>query len=145
MKKSLILILLLIAFTGCRERFEGFDFQSHSEKLVIEAVLTDHTELGYIRVSYTEPVNGNEIRDFIPEEDATILVSDDQGNEFSFFSEGNGRYANPTFSPVFGRQYRMQVQVGDNRYESDWQALPSSQPPAIAVESRPDTAQINHH
>ena len=37
MKKSLILILLLIAFTGCRERFEGFDFQSHSEKLVIEA------------------------------------------------------------------------------------------------------------
>ncbi len=142
MKKSLILILLLIAFTGCRERFEGFDFQSHSEKLVIEAVLTDHTELGYIRVSYTEPVNGNEIRDFIPEEGATILVSDDQGNEFSFFSEGNGLYANPTFSPVFGRQYRMQVQVGDNRYESDWQALPSAQPPAIDVQYRPDTAQI---
>lgn len=136
------IIALLILALGCRDRFEGFDFQSHNAKLVIEAIVTDNDELGYVRITYTEPVEGNEIRDYVTEDAASVVIADDQGNEFTFFSQGEGLYANSNFSPAYGTNYRMMVQVGPNRYESDWQALPSASQPAIEVQYRPDTTQV---
>ena len=136
------IIAFLFLALGCRERFEDFDFKTHTEKLVIEAILTDDSELGYIRVSYTEPVNGNEIRDISPEDAASVKVADDQGNEWTFFSEGAGLYANRNFTPDYGTRYRMQVQVGGNQYESDWQQLLYPEAPPQDVQFRPDTVQV---
>ena len=82
------IIALLLLVLGCRERFEDFDFKTHTEKLVIEAILTDDSELGYIRVSYTEPVNGNEIRD-VSYEDAAAVRASERGQGCGNFVEGS--------------------------------------------------------
>ena len=136
------IIAILILALGCRDRFDGFDFQNTDTKLVIEAIVTDNDQLGYVRISYTEPINGNETRDYVVEDAASVVVTDDQGTEYTFYNQGEGLYANRTFSPDYGRQYRMIVQVGANRYESDWQALPSATPPSMDVQYRPDTTQV---
>lgn len=141
-KKSHIALCLLLLTFGCREPFEGFDFQRNVAKLVIEAILTDTGDLGYVRISHTEPVNGDAIRDFVSEDNASVTVEDDQGTEYVFYSQGEGLYANGTFSAEYGRSYRLTIQVGENSYQSDWQSLAVSTPTPLQVSYSPDTVQV---
>ena len=131
----------LLLILGCRERFEGFDLEVHNEKLVIEAIMTDHQDFGYVRISYTEPVSREGIRDFVGEDNATVLLTNDQGSETVLYATGNGLYSNANFKPQFGTKYQMTVRVGENEYQSAWEQLPLAASQPSSIEYRPDTIE----
>jgi len=141
MKKSGIIAFVFLALLGCREPFEGYDFQSLDTKLVIEAILTDNQELGYVLISYTAPIDGQESTDNVPEDGASVILTDDQGNDYVFYNQGSGKYANTGFAANYGTEYRMEVQVGGNHFESDWQQLPVASTSPMDIIYRPDTIQ----
>lgn len=110
--------------------------------MVIEAIVTDTGEFGYVRLSYSAPVQGEENPDYQYENGAQVLVIDDLGDEFVFSPVDSGFYVNNTFRPAFDRSYRLEVQVNQNRFVSDWEKLAFDQVDAPEVSYRPETKQV---
>lgn len=142
MKNNTAIAFVFLAVLGCREPFEGFDFVGSGTKLVVEAIVTDSGEHGYVRLSYSEPINGGEVQEYRFENQASVLVVDDQGVEYPFSALDSGRYVNNAFRPIFGHAYRLEVSVGENRFESGWERLPFEQAEELDLSFRPDTRQV---
>ncbi|GAB5527058.1 MAG: hypothetical protein Roseis2KO_49300 [Roseivirga sp.] len=133
---------MLSLIWGCREPYDIGAVDSIGQKLVIDAVVTDTGENGYIRLSYTGPVALGEGVTYEYENEAIVTVSDHLDNEFVFVAKGDGEYINPAFRPEFGKQYRLSVRVGDSFFQSGFESLPLEQAGEVRPSYRPDTVQV---
>lgn len=143
MRSQLIISLLwLLLILGCREPYDIGGVEAGARKLVIDAIVTDSGKNGYVRVSYTSPfVYGRGVR-YEEEDEAIVLVTDNDGNEFLFGSKGEGVYESSTFSAEAGKQYQLSVRVGESYFQSGWESLPLAEAAALATEFRPDTLEV---
>lgn len=141
-RQLIISLLMLVLIFGCRESYEIDAFDTSARKLVIDAVVTDTGENGYVRISYTAPLVPGEGVEYEGENNATVIVSDDEGNDVVFTSKGEGEYINPSFKPEFGKQYQLSVRVGNNSFRSGFESLPLEQAGAPNPSFRPDTVQV---
>lgn len=133
--------MLLIIF-GCREPFDIGTIDAGTTKLVIDAVVTDTGENGYIKVSYSSPLVPGQGVVYESEDQAIVSITDNTGNEFVFAGKGEGEYANPSFRAEFGKQYQLKVRVGEGLYQSGWESLELEQGVAPVPVFRPDTIDI---
>ena len=141
-KLSYIGMVMITLAMGCREPFAGFDYVGNGSKMVVEAIVTDTGAFSYVRLSYSEPIQGGEEPDYRYEDHARVLIIDDLGAEYVFDNTDSGFYANPGFRPGFDRSYRLAIQLGENEFMSDWQRLEFDQVDPMVLSYRPDTRQV---
>ncbi|MCE7990585.1 MAG: DUF4249 domain-containing protein [Roseivirga sp.] len=133
---------MLFLVLGCREAFDLGGIEANSRKLVIDAVVTDTGENGYVRVSYTSPLVPDQGVVYEDENNAIVTISDRDGNDFVFTGKGEGEYINSSFKAEFGKEYQLSVRVGDGLFQSDWARLSVDQGVAPRPSFRADTVEV---
>lgn len=120
MKNLIILISIATISISCQETIV-LDLKDYKERIVIEGQVTNHAGYQYVRVTRTAEFY---YEGFTPRvSNATVLVSDDLGNEFSFnHNPGNqedsvGYYLpDELFIGDVGRTYTLSVKVDEQVY-----------------------------
>jgi hypothetical protein len=141
MNRFILHIILLFAFYGCIEPFE-FETRDAEGILVVQATITDelkkHTivlsraaNLENVNIAVRDSLNVTEtfvptINERVnPELSATVILIDNQGNEFLFEDAGKGLYeSSEAFALGENKAYSLQILTTNNEtYESDFESL----------------------
>ncbi len=139
--KRVLILMVVFCYLSCVEPFE-FEGRSSENVLVVEATLTDEFVVQTViltRTSVIEKTNEEEGRGyspntpFIPKEDkianveknATVMMLDDLGVEFSFSELEDGMYvSNVPFGAQEGRTYQLKIITDENEiFESDFMGI----------------------
>ncbi len=109
---------------SCVEEFE-FGTQNFEDILVIESTITNELKAQEVFLSRTFRLENNEP---VPEQNATVTVTDDQQTTYSFVETSPGRYvSSTTFAATAGRSYQLQITTADGRsYASRSATLPQT-------------------
>lgn len=116
MKKYLIISFIILGIGSCIEPYE-FKIRGTEKVLVVDATITNVPETNYVRLEYSYGLDG---AGFELATGANVLVTDDQGNSFSFNEVAPGTYLpNTGFAGVIGRNYQLNIVTADgNQYQS---------------------------
>lgn len=120
-------LISLTMLTSCEETVR-LDLDQYADKVVIEGLVTNDADYQFIKVTRTadfyEPGHTPRITD------ATVTVTDDLGNEFTFIHNPNesedslGIYVPQTpFTGEIGRTYKLRVETDGEVYEAQDQLL----------------------
>jgi hypothetical protein len=120
-RKSIIfgcVIILLLSIYRCVDPFIP-SLGTYKPMLVVEALLTDRSEPGYVKLSYSFQ---NKDSVLYRVNDATVYITDDLGTQTNLSHSADGIYK--TDSSVFraetGRTYQLHILTSDgNVYQSD--------------------------
>lgn len=119
MKKNIYILSFLVAslgFTSC-EKVIQIDFKESEASIVIEGEITDDpTKPQLITISKTTDFQTTNDQLFVS--GATVLVSDDAGNEVYLTETSPGKYTTTALQGVPGRSYNMTVTVEGKTYTS---------------------------
>ena len=126
-----LLLAILIGATVLQQCVEPFtpEIKKYSDLLVVDGILTD--ELGTQVVTVSRTSNYSDAK-FIPENDCSVSVLDDQGNIYPYTGKGNGQYEAEFYQGdlQYGRAYMLRVIANNGDvFESDYQTLKAA--PAI--------------
>lgn len=113
-----ILLIFLIQLSSCVEPFEA-DFKEYENLLVVQGLITDKEGQYEVRLSRTLSL-GLEIS-ILPENNAFVIIRDDQGNEEILTEEKKGIYKTQAdgIKGVVGRTYTLWIKTKDDEeYES---------------------------
>lgn len=127
--KKLIFIVLVLSFISCEKEIK-LKLDGSEPKIVIEAKVTNKEGIGACEViikkssdyfSYTtgEPITA-----------ATVIISDDSGNSEVLVELKDGVYSSISMVGVPGREYTMDVRIGNETYSAT-----STMQPIIPIES----------
>lgn len=109
------ILLLSVAFTACRKEIT-LDLDNESNKVVIEAILTEGT--GPHTVHLTRSLGFAASNTFPAISNATVTLSDDQGNSEQLTETAPGMYTSATLVGVQGRTYELNTTVDGNTYSA---------------------------
>ena len=109
--------LLAASLPACIKQVE---VETRQEKpiLVVEGSITTDTVPYTVKLTYSGPITSSRaIPDEYLEKDATVTISDDQGNATSLAYQGEGVYAttNPGYIGKVGRSYSVTVVLKDGK------------------------------
>lgn len=127
--KIALALLMIVVLNSCVEEIpiETGSFQS---ALVVEGTITTENKIQEIFLSRTSPLGE---KDISYESDATVVVTDDLGNDYFFEEISEGKYLsiNP-FGAVPGRTYALEIttEAGKN-----YASRPSNVPVAGEIEN----------
>jgi hypothetical protein len=128
MKKYLILIVSVV-LVSCKQFYEP-EIDSEPVIITIQGLLTN--EKGNVSVIISKAVPFDTASMFAKDGNATVTVSDDEGNVYSLYNNGRGVYINSNFTGEIGRTYTLHVitQAGDEFVSS-----PEKMPEAFTIDS----------
>ncbi|NQZ78711.1 MAG: DUF4249 domain-containing protein, partial [Ekhidna sp.] len=112
---------LLFMLAACVKSFD-LDIEAEEEQiLVVDGALHDSQGPYFIRLSYTYPFD-QERSTFI--DDARVSVEDSDGRLYPFINSGDTIYQSPVnLQGEVGKAYKLIVEIGENRYETESQEL----------------------
>lgn len=123
MKNLFIVILTSLAFWSC-EKTVLLDLNQNVPRVVIEGLVTNQPGYQYVKISWSSGFY--ETGDSPAVEDATVRVTDDSGNEYTFIHnpgnlEDSIGYYKPEipFKGAIGRKYKLIVTTGGEVYEAE--------------------------
>ena len=124
---DILLFSIFIPIIGCTVPFD-FNPESFEEVLVIEGTLTNETKSHIVRVSYTYPLTEQQGQNFV--NDAIVIIEDQDGDQRSLLSIGEGEYITPSnFSGELGNSYRLIVRMFNGlEYQSSFEEMTPSPP-----------------
>ena len=136
MKPVYILIIISIGFlTSCYKVYEPKNDKGQNV-LVVNGMITNKTEAYHIMLSIADPYNSSASTE--PSGGASIYVTDDLGNHYSFNEVHKGDYSSDSmqFTGQPGRKYRLHIVTSDGtEYESAIQRLfPEVSPESVYAE-----------
>ncbi len=109
-----------LLFISCIEPYTP-EWNGEESLLVVDALVTDNPEYQYVLLSYSTGVDSQK---FIPVDGAGIVVSDNFGNEISFYEADEGKYVPVNFTGIAGRSYKLAVTLANGKqYNSEYQLL----------------------
>jgi len=128
MKNIIISVIITLALCACEETVY-LDLNSSESKVIIEGQVTNRSGYQYVRV--TRSTGFYETGESPAITDATVIVTDDAGNEFNFV-HNPGKYADSTgyylpeipFTGEVGRKYTLSVTADGSLYEAEDQLQP---------------------
>lgn len=126
-KSSYTLLYSIILFSACEEKVD-LDLNADSGRVVIDAQLSDASNVQRIRVSQSVAIDAEAGSTAV--KSATVTVKDNLNQNYSFQHEKDGYYINRNFKPVVGRKYSLHVGVQKKQFESS-----STMPAYINVET----------
>lgn len=118
--KNFKIFFLIAAFFVVYSCVEPYDFETETfeDALVVEAILTDEIKFQKIQISRTY-----RLEEDLPKAEsfADVVVTDDQGNNFSFYEMTPGKYiSHVEFRVQPQRDYQLHIQTQDGgSYSSD--------------------------
>jgi len=123
-----ILLTLSILFISCNDVID-LDVPNATPKLVIEASLDwEKGTLGneqVIKLSNTKPYFDAATSDIVT--GASVKVTnDDNGTEFLFIDQNNGKYTTSNFIPILNQSYTLQVIYNNETYSAQETLMPVS-------------------
>ena len=124
--KAYYYIFCLFLLTACVEQL-NFDLDNSDERyLVVDGFITNLNGPHEVRLSYSAPykntLDGGREE---PITDAIVTIIDELGNTYRMFHAGLGKYRSTfSFKGNVGQQYKLQVKVGEEIYESSFNKLP---------------------
>ena len=114
------IVLFCLLILSCVEPYWP-DLEGEGSALVVDALITDDPDNVYVSLSLSAPVDNQE---FIPVTGATVFVTDNLGNRFSFRDSANGKYYPIDFAGIAGRSYMLTVLLENGKqYSSGFQQL----------------------
>ncbi len=111
----LIALLSAFAFTACTKEID-LDLDDQSNKVVIEATVNEGP--GPHTVSLSRSVSFGSPNEFPAISNATVTLSDDQGNSEQLTETGPGIYTTSSMDGVQGRNYQLAVTVSGTSYSA---------------------------
>jgi hypothetical protein len=122
-------VILMVAITAVScTKVINLKLANDSGKLVIEGNITNINGPQYIILSRNVPFTNTNT--YPPVSDATVTVSDDQGNTYPFTEGPAGTYTSTSTAGVAGRAYKMTVITGGVTYTAT-----SVMPAAVPLDS----------
>ena len=125
--KWLVGFFFLLLFAGC---IEPYDFESDDvdQAIVVDAELADSLFTQEIKISYLNRVSSQQFEGVT---NATVMVEDDLGDQFTFIESTPGVYQ-AFFGADRARKYRLNIEIPNGgRITSDFQGIP----PPIQIDS----------
>jgi hypothetical protein len=110
---KILLFSLLLTLTACEKTID-VDLREAPSQLVIEANITDQPGPYYVKLSQT--INFQDPNSFPPVTNATVILSDDVGNEDVLEEVSPGLYRSALIKGVSGRSYKLIVAVEGKEY-----------------------------
>lgn len=101
-----ILIILFLGILSC-EKVIDLPLNDAEQLLVVEAMMKDRVGANYILLSKSGSVYGDQ--NFEKIEDASVIVTDEDGMVFNFPHQGNGLYSLPSFVAEPSKRYDIEV------------------------------------
>ena len=121
------IILFSVAFSACRKEIT-LDLENESNKVVIEAILNEGP--GPNTVQLTRSLDFDASNTFPAISNATVTLSDDQGNSEQLTETAPGIYTTAALVGGQGRTYQLNTVVDDKTYTAQ-----CSMPVAVAMDT----------
>lgn len=114
--RSKFILLLLVALTyACTEEIP-LKTENFESFLVVEGIITNQDKQQEVKLSRSYQLDE---RTPVPVTGAQVKVVTGSGDSFNFIEEVPGRYLSEnTFSTTPGESYRLDIQIGEDRYTS---------------------------
>lgn len=122
-RNLVIIVLAVVFFTTCEERYWPDLDGKYQDLLVIEGMITNNAGPYIIQLTKSTSVDNPEYK---PLSDYEIVIHDDQGNSELLTEVEQGRYytAADGIQGVVGRNYKVTIQSPEGKkYESDFEEL----------------------
>lgn len=129
-------LFAVVIFASCVDPYQ-LETNTFEEALVIEATLTNELKQQQVKITKTF-----KLEETVPQivTNATVSISDDNGNSYNF-SSSNGVYlSNSPFQAEAGRAYKLRIESDGKIYESTSEVLAESLP----IESVTTTIETNN-
>ena len=109
--KSILFLLLALTVVGCVEPY-ALKTNTYEEALVVEATITNELKKQEVKISktYRFEENGPTF-----ETDATVFVTDNNGNQYEFEEQADKYVSTSEFQAISGRQYQLNITTNDGR------------------------------
>lgn len=115
MKKYILYLLVLFTFGACEEVIE-VELDDADPQIVIEATVSDNPDNNYVKITKsTDFYNPSEYENI---SNASVFVTDPDGNTFNFSEETAGNYYNKQLTAIVGSEYNMSVIVDGKTYSA---------------------------
>lgn len=136
------ILLILIASSNCVEPYDFVPKEAGSY-LVVSGGITQSDGINRIRLTMSTPYGSNTNARII--ENAEIFLIHSKNDSEPFYYEGDGYYAHygATIIATVGESYHIEITIGNERYLSDPQILPSPVVPDSVSYSVGYTTSIN--
>lgn len=135
MRRLLILVLLMVAISGCTDPY-ALQTQNFESALVIQGTITNESKQQRILISRTYRLeeDGPEF-----ESGAEVYITDNLGNTYNFSQQDTAYVSDEVFAAEPGRSYQLHIATENGRtYESNPEAL-TTVTPMESVVVTPDT------
>ncbi len=115
--RTLLIGIVLISglFQSCEEVID-VDLNEADPKLSIDAVI-DLDQLAQVQLSYTSSYFSDTEPEY--ETNATVLLSDSEGNTETLAHQGKGKYTGSTIKGKIGNTYELKVTVGNQTFTGE--------------------------
>lgn len=113
MKNTLTILIIALVFTSC-EKVVDLNYKSNQSKIIIEGNITN--EAGPYFVKITKSISLEEAGPNPVIDDASVSISDNDGNSETLIPQGNGMYSTATLYGVEGRTYTLTVKAENQTY-----------------------------
>ena len=134
LKLSAAFTILLATLFGCTKVID-LKLGNDSGKLVIEGNITNLDSPQYIKLSRNVPFTSTNV--YPPVSGATVLVTDDKNNSYTFTEGPAGTYSSATFQGISGNTYKMTVTTGGITYTAS-STMPAMVPLDSVTEKKAD-------
>ncbi len=121
---------IVMILAGCTKVID-LKLANDSGKLVIEGNITNQDSVQYIKLSRNVPFTSTDVYPAVT--GATVTVTDDKSNSYTFTEGPAGTYASPAFQGLAGSNYKMLVVTGGTTYTAN-----SIMPAAVQLDSVTD-------
>jgi len=125
--KTLAIILLLFVFASCEKVIE-LNLNKTEDQMVVDAVISNFPNQSVIRLSMSNPIFSDQAYNLV--NNANVIVSNDEGELFSFLESEPGIYKSENFRGNEGSEYQLKI---------DWENInvsaSSIMPKKISIDS----------
>ncbi|PKP34854.1 MAG: hypothetical protein CVU00_05110 [Bacteroidetes bacterium HGW-Bacteroidetes-17] len=126
--KLSVFIFLMVACISCVEKYWPDLKNGHESSLVVDGRITNEPGPYTITLSTTSSLQDfDSISDFNPVSDATVTITDDEGNSETLLEVEAGVYktSETGIQGIIGRKYKLSIIASEKHYESEFEELRS--------------------
>lgn len=105
----ILTLLILVLFSSC-EKVVELDLEDAEQMTVIEGIIHDSISDNFVLLSKSRPFNDNQ-GSFEAISGASVVISDNMGNNFTLSEVEPGKYNNATLKGEQGRIYQLNVSI----------------------------------
>lgn len=106
--------VLVVGLLSSCQKIIDVDVRNAEEKYVVEGIVTDEAGKSFVKLSTTKTITEN--NDFPPVTGASVLISDNNGNNIVLSETSPGTYTSPALVGSPGKNYSLEVMANGEKF-----------------------------